>query len=121
MIAGSENRDKASRTRVPLQENADETTAATVVRALTMLLAARVRDLSNGGLQTCNTALSAIDYQLVATHVSDGKGRRPRLAADILAVRLGRPPFSWGRTDFETVGDARRAAAGRPGRPSLAL
>ena len=54
----------------------------------------------------------AIDFhhQLVAIHVfPNGNGRHARLAADILAVRLGRPPFSWGRTDLETVGDARDA------------
>ncbi len=54
----------------------------------------------------------AIDFhhQLVAIHVfPNGNGRHARLAADILAVRLGRPPFSWSRTDLETVGDARDA------------
>lgn len=54
----------------------------------------------------------AIDFhhQLVAIHVfPNGNGRHARLAADILAVRLGRPSFSWGRTDLETVGDARDA------------
>jgi Fic-DOC domain mobile mystery protein B len=54
----------------------------------------------------------AIDFhhQLVAIHVfPNGNGRHARLAGDILAVRLGRPPFSWGRTNLEEVGDARDA------------
>ena len=54
----------------------------------------------------------AIDFhhQLVAIHVfPNGNGRHARLAADILAVRLGRPPFNWGRTDLEKVGDVRDA------------
>lgn len=54
----------------------------------------------------------AIDFhhQLVALHVfPNGNGRHARLAADILALRLGRNPFSWGRSDLVTVGDARVA------------
>ncbi len=54
----------------------------------------------------------AIDFhhQLVAIHVfPNGNGRHARLAADLLAIRLGREPFSWGRSDLVTVGDARQA------------
>jgi Fic-DOC domain mobile mystery protein B len=54
----------------------------------------------------------AIDfhYQLVAIHVfPNGNGRHARLAADLLAIRLGRQPFSWGRSDLVKVGDARDA------------
>ena len=54
----------------------------------------------------------AIDFhhQLVAIHVfPNGNGRHARLAADLLAERLGRPVFSWGRTDLVNVGDARAA------------
>ena len=54
----------------------------------------------------------AIDFhhQLVAIHVfPNGNGRHARLAADLLAIRLGRPPFSWGRSDLVKVGDARAA------------
>ena len=54
----------------------------------------------------------AIDFhhQLVAIHVfPNGNGRHARLAADLLAERLGRPPFSWGRSDLVSVGDARAA------------
>ena len=52
----------------------------------------------------------AIDFhhQLVAIHVfPNGNGRHARLAADLLAERLGRPPFTWGRSDLVDVGDAR--------------
>lgn len=54
----------------------------------------------------------AIDFhhQLVAIHVFlNGNGRHARLAADLLAIRLGREPFSWGRSDLVKVGDARAA------------
>lgn len=54
----------------------------------------------------------AIDFhhQLVALHVfPNGNGRHARLAADLLAERLGRPPFTWGRSDLVDVGDARVA------------
>ncbi len=52
----------------------------------------------------------AIDfhYTLVAIHVfPNGNGRHARLAADLLAERLGRPVFSWGQSDLVNVGDAR--------------
>lgn len=54
----------------------------------------------------------AIDFhhRLVAIHVfPNGNGRHARLAADLLAERLGREPFSWGRSDLVSVGDARTA------------
>lgn len=54
----------------------------------------------------------AIDFhhQLVAIHVfPNGNGRHARLAADLLAERLGRPPFDWGRSNLVDVGDARAA------------
>jgi Fic-DOC domain mobile mystery protein B len=52
----------------------------------------------------------AIDfhYKLVAIHVfPNGNGRHGRLAADLLAERLGRAVFSWGQSDLIHVGDAR--------------
>ena len=52
----------------------------------------------------------AIDFhfRLVAIHVfPNGNGRHARLAADVLAERLGRPVFSWGQSDLVHVGDAR--------------
>jgi Fic-DOC domain mobile mystery protein B len=54
----------------------------------------------------------AIDFhhQLVAIHVfPNGNGRHARLAADLLAERLGRPVFTWGRSDLVDAGDARVA------------
>ena len=54
----------------------------------------------------------AIDFhhQLVAIHVfPNGNGRHARLSADLLAERLGRPVFSWGRSDLVNAGDARVA------------
>jgi Fic-DOC domain mobile mystery protein B len=52
----------------------------------------------------------AIDFhwRLVAIHVfPSGNGRHARLAADLLAERLGRPLFSWGQSDLLPIGDAR--------------
>ena len=52
----------------------------------------------------------AIDFhhQLIAIDVfPNGNGRHARLAADLLAERLGRPVFTWGQTDLVHVGDAR--------------
>jgi Fic-DOC domain mobile mystery protein B len=54
----------------------------------------------------------AIDFhhQLVTIHVfPNGNGRHARLATDLLAIRHGREPFGWGRSDLATVGDARDA------------
>lgn len=54
----------------------------------------------------------AIDFhhRLVAIHVfPNGNGRHARLAADLLAARLGRAPFSWGQSDLVKVSDARDA------------
>ena len=54
----------------------------------------------------------AIDFhhQLVSIHVfPNGNGRHARLAADLLAIRLGREPFSWGHSDLVAIGDARNA------------
>jgi fido (protein-threonine AMPylation protein) len=52
----------------------------------------------------------AIDFhfKLLAIHVlPNGNGRHARLAADLLAERLVRPVFSWGKTHLSNVSDAR--------------
>jgi len=50
----------------------------------------------------------AFHHRLVALHVfPNGNGRHARLAADLLAERLGRPVFSWGQSDLIPIGDAR--------------
>jgi Fic-DOC domain mobile mystery protein B len=47
-------------------------------------------------------------YRLVSIHLfPNGNGRHARLAADLLATRLGRPPFSWGRANLVDAGEAR--------------
>ncbi len=54
----------------------------------------------------------AIDFhhRLVAIHVfPNGNGRHARLAADLLAGRLGRPPFTWGRVSLIDAGATRSA------------
>lgn len=49
-------------------------------------------------------------HRLVAIHpFPNGNGRHARLAADLLAVSLGQPRFSWGRGNIGSTGDVRRA------------
>ena len=48
-------------------------------------------------------------HRLVSIHpFPNGNGRHARLAADLLAVRMGRPRFTWGRADLVTIADTRR-------------
>jgi Fic-DOC domain mobile mystery protein B len=48
-------------------------------------------------------------HRLVWIHpFPNGNGRHARLAADLLAVQLGRKPFSWGRANLAAAGDVRR-------------
>ncbi len=54
----------------------------------------------------------AVDFhhRLVSIHVfPNGNGRHARMAADLLAERLGREPFSWGRADLVHAGETRTA------------
>jgi Fic-DOC domain mobile mystery protein B len=49
-------------------------------------------------------------YRMVSIHVfPNGNGRHARLAADLLAERLGREPFTWGRVDLVHPGETRAA------------
>ena len=49
-------------------------------------------------------------HRLVFIHpFPNGNGRHSRLAADLLAMRLGRPPFSWGRVNMIEPGATRTA------------
>ncbi len=66
-------------------------------------------------------------HRLVAIHpFPNGNGRFSRLVGDLLARRLGRPPFSWGRADLVDAGETRaryvealRAADAHDVRPLL--
>lgn len=50
-----------------------------------------------------------LHHRLVAIHpFPNGNGRVTRLAADLLAEHLGQEPFSWGRENLTTVGEARQ-------------
>jgi Fic-DOC domain mobile mystery protein B len=50
-----------------------------------------------------------LSHRLVAIHpFPNGNGRFSRLIGDLLAQQLGRPPFTWGRTDL-TDADATRS------------
>ena len=47
-------------------------------------------------------------HRLVSIHLfPNGNGRHARLIADVLAVRLGRPTFTWGQKDLIKPGVAR--------------
>lgn len=48
-------------------------------------------------------------HRLVAIHLfSNGNGRHARMMADLLAVHLGLPRFSWGFANLDNAGDVRR-------------
>jgi Fic-DOC domain mobile mystery protein B len=47
-------------------------------------------------------------HRLVAIHpFPNGNGRFSRLAGDLLVRQLGRPPFTWGRTNLIDAGETR--------------
>ncbi len=47
-------------------------------------------------------------HHLVLIHpFPNGNGRHARLIGDLLAIRLGRPAFTWGATDLAKQGEAR--------------
>ena len=47
-------------------------------------------------------------HELVVIHLfPNGNGRHARLIADVLAVKGGHPPFSWGSKDLTAPGQAR--------------
>ena len=49
-------------------------------------------------------------HQLVSIHpFPNGNGRHSRMAADYLAVQLGQPPFTWGRTSLTDASETRKA------------
>jgi len=49
-----------------------------------------------------------LHHRIVAIHpFPNGNGRVARLMADLLVVRLGGEPFSWGRAGLKDVGEAR--------------
>jgi Fic-DOC domain mobile mystery protein B len=51
-----------------------------------------------------------LHHRLVSIHpFANGNGRHSRLMADVLAERLGRPSFSWGRSAIARNSDYRRA------------
>jgi len=47
-------------------------------------------------------------HRLVAIHpFPNGNGRFSRLVGDLLALRFGQPPFTWGRTSLVSTGETR--------------
>lgn len=52
-------------------------------------------------------------HRLVGIHpFPNGNGRHSRLAADLLAVQIGRPSFSWGGGDLVAAAELRRTYLG---------
>lgn len=50
-----------------------------------------------------------LHHRLVSIHpFANGNGRHARLMADVVVISLGRPAFTWGRTDIVKAGDFRR-------------
>lgn len=48
-------------------------------------------------------------HRLVVIHpFPNGNGRHARLIADVIAVKMGRPPFTWGSADVIASGEARK-------------
>lgn len=48
-------------------------------------------------------------HRLVLVHpFANGNGRWSRMAADLLAIQLGRPRFTWGSSNLQPVGELRR-------------
>jgi len=69
-----------------------------------------VRAQIDAGARPADEVAVAFHHRLVAIHLfPNGNGRHARLAADLLAERLGRPPFSWGRGDLIDAGRTRAA------------
>jgi Fic-DOC domain mobile mystery protein B len=49
-------------------------------------------------------------HELVVIHpFSNGNGRHARLFADVVALKLGRPEFTWGRNEMAAAGPVREA------------
>lgn len=49
-------------------------------------------------------------HRLVSIHpFPNGNGRHSRLAGDLLAMELGQPPFTWGRTSLVDPSETRKA------------
>ena len=49
-------------------------------------------------------------HQLVSIHpFPNGNGRHSRMAGDYLAMQLGQPPFTWGRTSLTNASETRKA------------
>lgn len=52
-------------------------------------------------------------HRLVSIHpFPNGNGRHSRLVADLLAMKLGQPRFTWGRANLVDPGETRRAYVG---------
>lgn len=59
---------------------------------------------------TPELACVRVHHQMVSIHpFANGNGRHARLFADLLALRLGLPQFTWGGADLNPVGPDRAA------------
>ena len=97
------------RAGAPPRRTSDEPIGGRCESICTRCSATSAPRVEHGGRDADAIALD-FHHQLVAIHVfPNGNGRHARLAADLLAERLDRVPYSWGRKDLVDVGDARAA------------
>lgn len=69
-----------------------------------------VRYWTDNATYSADEIVIRFHHRLVAIHpFPNGNGRHARLAADLLAVQLGMPRFSWGRVNLVKAQDTRRA------------
>lgn len=65
--------------------------------------------VDNGTFQPDEIAIR-FSHRLVSIHpFPNGNGRHSRLVADLLAMELGQPRFTWGRANLVDPGETRRA------------
>lgn len=64
----------------------------------------------DNGTYTPDEIAIRFSHRLVSIHpFTNGNGRHSRLVADLLAMELGQPRFTWGRANLVDPGETRRA------------
>lgn len=64
---------------------------------------------ADNGVFPADECAVRFSHRLVSIHpFPNGNGRHSRIAADLLAVRLGRPVFSWGEANLIDAGETRK-------------
>jgi Fic-DOC domain mobile mystery protein B len=88
-----------------------EKTIGVQVQQMREMLAALLGDANywiENNTYTADEIAVRFHHRLVLIHLfPNGNGRHARLIADVLAVKLGRPVFSWGRLSLVKPGEVR--------------